>query len=152
VQGSGTVRKFINSASDENSQGLELEYMTQINEQWQLRAHYTYFNSLPVSAFRQSDRLAALILNYQHHKWNFNLAANRAGERKMLTSGGAVRVDSYWLANAKIQYALSSATSLAVQAKNILDEDYLTPPQGNAFSSGLPNRGRELSVSFDWAL
>jgi outer membrane receptor protein involved in Fe transport len=146
----GSARQFVNAQSPENSQGVEVEYLAQLASNWQLRTQYSLFNTLPDSAFRQADNLASLILNYQHEKWNINLSANHAGEREMLAGSDKVTLHSYWLMNSKVQYALGGDENMYVQFKNMLNAKYVTPAQGAAFTQGIPNRGREVSVGFDW--
>lgn len=148
----GQIRQFVNAEQDENSQGVEMEYLAQLGADWQLRAQYSFFNTLPESSFRQADNLASLIVNYQHEKWNINVSANHAGEREMLSGSNKVSLNAYWLANTKVQYRFNDDTNIYLQAKNMFNEKYLTPSQGTALTRGIPNRGRELSVGLDWAL
>jgi iron complex outermembrane receptor protein len=153
IQGiEGTLRKFVNAQQHDDSQGLEVEYLAQLATHWQLRTQYSLFNRLPESSFRQADNLASVIVNYQNGKWNFNLSANHAGEREMLSGTDQISLNSYWLANSKAQYALSDEISIFLQAKNMFNEKYLTPTQGSALTLGIPNRGREWSLGLDWSL
>lgn len=146
------VRQFVNAEALEKSQGVEIEYFAQLATNWQLRAEYSLFNKLPESSFRQADNLASVILNYQHDKWNFNLSANHAGEREMLSGTNKISLSSYWLANSKAQYALSDGINIYLQAKNMFNAKYLTPTQGSALTQGIPNRGREWSLGLNWSL
>lgn len=149
-QFNGVQRHHINADGVEESQGLEIEAILQLAAQWQLRAQYSLFDKLPQSAFRQADNLAAIILNYQLNHWNLNIAANHAAERQMLSGNSRIQLDNYWLLNAKLQYAFTGEQKIYLQAKNLADQDYFTPAQGRAFTAGIPNRGRELSLGLDW--
>ncbi len=148
----GKARQFVNAQQDENSQGLEIEYIAQLSTDWQLRTQYSLFNKLPEASFRQADNLASLIVNYQHEKWNFNVSANHAGEREMLSGSNKISLNAYWLANSKLQYSLSEEVTIYLQAKNMLNEQYLTPTQGTVLTQGIPNRGREWSFGLNWML
>lgn len=148
----GQTRQFVNAKLPENSQGIEIEYIAQLAPNWQLRAQYSLFNSLPESSFRQTDNLASLIVNYQHEKWNFNLSAQHAGEREMLSGSQKISLHDYWLANGKVQYQFKDGATLYLQVKNMFNEQYLTPTQGVALTQGIPNRGREWSLGLNWAL
>ncbi len=153
VQGiESTVRKFVNAQQHDSSQGVEMEYLAQLATNWQVRAQYSLFNTLPESSFRQADNLASLIVNYHHEKWNLNVSAHHAGEREMLSGSYKISLNDYWLANSKVQYAFRDGASIYLQAKNMFNEHYLTPAQGAALTRGIPNRGREWSLGVDWAL
>ncbi len=146
----GTTRMYVNAPDSQKSRGVEFEYISQINSNWQLRTQYSLFNTLPVTAFRQADNIASLIVNYEHNQWALSLSANYAGERKMMTGATQLTLDKYWLLNGKLQYSFNKNTRVYFQAKNLADENYLTPSQGSILTSGIPNRGRELSVGLDW--
>ncbi|HWV16873.1 MAG TPA: TonB-dependent receptor [Cellvibrio sp.] len=146
----GARRQYLNAAGVEVSQGIEIESLLQFSMQWQLRAQYSLFNQLPESAFRQADNLAAIILNYQSNHWNVNIAANHAGERQMLAGASRIQLNDYWLLNSKLQYVFAGEKKIYLQAKNLANQAYFTPPQGRAFSAGIPNRGRELSLGLEW--
>ena len=153
VQGfQGRVRQFVNREEYENSRGVDIEYLAQLTPRWQLRTHYSVFNQMPDSAFRQADDLAAVMLNYQHVKWNINFSANHAGEREMLSGIQNISLNAYWLANTKVQYRFNDGVTLYLQTKNMFNEQYLTPTQGSVLTQGIPNRGREWSLGVNWAL
>ncbi len=146
----GTTRMYVNAPDSQDYKGVEFEFSSQLNRYWQVRAQYSLFNALPVTAFRQADNIASAIIAYEQNKWALNVSANYAGERKMTAGTNMVSLDTYWLLNGKLQYALQPNTNLYLQIKNLTDKDYLTPSQGAILTQGIPNRGRELSVGFDW--
>lgn len=148
----GTTRMYVNAKDSQRSQGVEFEYMTQLNSNWQVRSQYSVFNTLPETAFRQADSIASLIINYERERWNLNFSANYAAERKMQAGTNLIALDSYWLLNGKLQYLFNNNTRVFVQAKNMFNEHYLTPSQGSILRAGIPNRGREISVGLDWVL
>ena len=147
----GGTRTFVNSCKEEG-RGIEAEFSTQIGERWYLRTTFTHFFDKSDSAFRESETLASFILNYQLNAWNFNLAANFQDEKKMAvgSTDNLKTLDSFWVANAKIKYAFWNTWTAFLQAKNLFDEDYETPPQGTGLTEGIPNRGVEVSVGVSW--
>jgi outer membrane cobalamin receptor len=153
VQGfgeNGTTRMYVNAAGSQQFHGIEVEYLAQLNNLWQVRTQYSVFNTLPATAFRQADNIASLIVNYENNQWAVNVSANYAGERKMTAGNEFVTLENYWLMNGKLQYSFQKSAKLYLQAKNLANKDYLTPSQGAILTAGIPNRGRELSVGFDW--
>lgn len=155
VQGfgeNGTTRMYVNAKDSQRSEGVELEYLAQLNESWQVRSQYSLFNELPEAAFRQADSIASLIINYENQDWNLNFSANYADERKMISGENFVKLDPYMLLNGKLQYSFKKKVRGYLQAKNILNEGYLTPSQGTILRAGIQNRGREIGVGLDWEL
>lgn len=147
----GATRTYVNGA-DERSEGIEVEANHQLNAQWMLRATYTHLFTLPESAFREAEHLTSIMVNYEVNHWNFNVAAIAHSERH--TAGvpdNMTALDSYWLANSKSIYRLNKNTALHFQIKNVFNKHYATPTQGTGLPSGVPNRGREWSLGFDWS-
>lgn len=144
-------QSYVNAASDESFQGIEIEYMGQWSPAWEWRASYSYMEDLSNEDFPQASQLASLILNYQQSSWNFNISTSYAGERDTITPMGIKTLSDYWLMQAKLQYAFNPRQSVYLQAKNLLDESYQTPFQrSTTFYDGLPNRGRELALGLTW--
>ncbi len=144
------ARSFINSG-DQESQGATLDIKQQIGGDWLMRLSLTRFTDLPDSAFAEADTLAAYILNYQKGVWNWNLSLNYQGEREYLhPASQRERLSGYWLANSHLRYQMSKDTKLTLTIKNLMDEDYASPPQGAGVVGGIPNRGREWILGLDW--
>jgi len=154
VQGQqGSTRIFDNATGTSQFEGLEIEYIADLSQHWQLRSSFSIFNDLPDSSFRQADHLGSIILGYTHEHWGANLAATYNSEREMAidnTYNYRQSIDSYWLTYAKWYYHFPDGQTLFIQAKNLLDEEYGTPTQGFDIQSPLPNKGRELSIGFAW--
>ena len=73
------------------------------------------------------------------------------------------RFDAYWkdglrlettdgdfLFFGKVAYTFANDWQASVQAKNLLDEEYWSPPESEPISGGVPNRGREILVEIVW--
>jgi outer membrane receptor protein involved in Fe transport len=147
----GATRTYVNGRH-EHSNGVEIEASQQISEQWLVRATYTYLFDLPLPAFREAENLASVIMNYELSHWNWNLAAVFQDDRgELATDGSQNSLASYWFANTKLRYRFNDNYAVNIQVKNILDKEYMTPTQGRGIPNGVPNRGREWSVGFNWA-
>lgn len=145
----GNTRTYINGL-DEQSTGIEMELVQNINEHWQLRATYTDLVDLPESAFREADQLASLTINYHSGLWNVNVAGTYEGEKSGLTKAGTYsRLDGRLLWNTKVRYDFSESYTLSLQAKNAANHFYVSPAQGNNLAQGVPYRGREISLQMD---
>ena len=137
------------------TKGFELELSHQFNEHWFTRASYSHFHETPDSAYRGTDQMASLGVNYQHLKWNANLVASYHHERDNPVAedvGPRPVLDGYWLAFAKVQHQFNRQWQSFLQVKNLLDETYQTPAQlaSVALADGIPNRGREILVGLTW--
>lgn len=144
------ARTYINS-SDQNSSGVSLDIKQQVGDNWLMRVSVTQFTDLPDSAFAEADKLAAYILNYHRGDWNWNLSLNYQGRREyLLTADQRAPVSSNWLANGQLSYEFSKDTRIKIAIKNIMDEYYVSAPQGAGIIGGIPNRGREWSLGVDW--
>jgi outer membrane receptor protein involved in Fe transport len=146
----GATRTYINGGS-ERSNGISLEASQQLNQHWLARITYSHFLELPDSAFREADQISSLMLNYKRQHWNWNMTAVYLGERQTLAPANVRNaLGSFWVVNSKLGYQLNSAVGVNLQLKNMLDEAYFTPAQGNGIVEGVPNRGREWSLGVDW--
>jgi len=145
----GNTRAYTNGDSH-STHGVELEWLQQLNDQWQLRTTYTDFMSLPERAFREADKLGSFVVQYTEEKWSWNLAA--VYHSAILTVdrlGQYYKLDSFWLMNSKLRYQLNAQCNIQLQTKNLLDKDYATA-QGNNLPQGIPNPGREWSIGVNW--
>lgn len=146
----GNTRTYING-DDEDNYGAGFRVDWQLNPQWMLRAHYSSLQDLPDAYFREADQMTSCSVNYQRNKWNWNLSAVKNGARDYLLSAAEHGVlDSYWVVNSQLRYRINRSSSVALAAKNLLDEEYFTPAQGAGLVGGVPNRGREASVTWQW--
>ena len=146
------VLQFENIDQDP-AKGVELEVSQEINKQWLVRASYTHLTEKPDLSFREADRLASFMVNYQRDRVNANLVATYSGERDMPTGSdinNRIILDDYWLLFGKFSYRVSSNWRAYLQVKNLLDEDYLTPAIATNLSEGVPNRGREILAGITW--
>jgi outer membrane receptor protein involved in Fe transport len=150
--GIGSLRQLQN-VPQEPTKGFELDLSHQLSEHWLIRASYTHLGEKPYLSYREADQLASLMVNYQRGSWNANLIATYDGDREMAFGGdesNLLKLNGFWLAFAKLSYSFSDDWQAFVQAKNLLDEDYLTPVD-HAMIEGIQNRGREILAGVIWA-
>jgi iron complex outermembrane receptor protein len=148
----GTTRTYVNG-NDEHSDGMEVELQQQLTQQWSLRATYTNFFNLPQSAFREAKQLGSLEVNYNEGPWSWNLLAYHHSARYTQGVNTAYsRLDSFVIFNSKLRYSFKQGYNLSMQLKNLSNLDYATPAQNVGIANGVPNRGREISVGFDFPL
>ena len=149
----GTPGTYIN-LSEDPSKGWEVELRQDLSTHWQLHSTFTHLTEKPETSFREADNLASLMLNYHDSQWNMNVALEYTAEREMLTSSDTFRlkVDSYWLLRAKILYEIDSKWTLALEGKNLLNQDYETPPVSTNLLQGIPNKRRyiELGIKYNF--
>ena len=146
--GSGTFQ-YMNKNQDP-SKGYELEISHELNQHWLIRGNATFLNQLPELSFREAQHFASVTINYQQVNWNANLIAQHVDARKMEYGNQIIELDQYTLLTGKLQYNINENLMAFIQAKNLLDENYLTPSIGSNINEGIPNRGRELLTGVSW--
>ena len=148
----GTTRRLTNGPQ-EISHGFEVELKAQIGESWMISSNVTHLSKLPSSDYLESDWMGTFMVNYQRASWNWHIATTYTGGRQMLSpEGGFIDISDYWVTQSKFIYSFNKEWSLSLQAKNLFDETYKSPAEGDELPEGIINRGRELSatVYFDF--
>ncbi len=146
----GATRTYVNGESQKNY-GIGARADWQWNDQWILRGHISTFHDLPDAYFREADELGSLGVNYHQEKWNWSWSAIYQGERQyQLTSSQRATLDSFWYMNSQLRYDIKRQTHIAFAIKNLTDKQYFTPAQGAGVVGGVPNRGREASITLSW--
>ena len=144
-------RTFVNDSGEESYSGLEAELRYFLTASWSVRAGGSHYFNSPSSSFRDSEYLAFAALNFEKPKYNLNLSANYASSQDRLSLGSSelVTLSGYWDLNAKFIYHYSKDLDFFVKGKNLLNDRYETPAQGE-LENGVPNRGLELSFGVKW--
>lgn len=140
----GDRQSTVNQGTDYSS-GTEIETSFQLSSNWLLRASYTEFFTLPESSFRESERLASMILNYQREQWWVNLSGYYNSHRDMPPAIGG-SIEAFTIVNFKTGYRISNHITADMQIKNLLDDNAGSAPQRLGISTPIPLRGRETSV------
>ena len=142
--------KFENVSQDP-SKGTELELSHEFTANWHLRLTYTYIFETPQATFREADQLASIICNYNKRKWNANVSAIYANERRSGEGANRIVLSDYWLLATKVSYDFNKSCRGFIQIKNLLDEKYFTPTSRSVLTTGVANRGREFLVGFSYS-
>jgi iron complex outermembrane receptor protein len=150
----GSASTYANSGK-EVSRGFELEISAEPADNVLLRGTFTHFIETPDNSFQESGNMASLVANYRLDKWNFNLSGNWQDEKQFQyesADGPEMRdLDSFVTVNAKFQYEVVFGATLFVQADNLFDKNYYTPPEEDNNPLGVPNRGRRFEMGVNWA-
>ena len=152
IDAGGGAFKYQN-VSQNPTKGFEFELSHELSERWLMRASYTYINEKTYLSFREADSLSSLMMNYQQSKWNANLIVSHAAKRKMATGNSntnLITLNDYWQLFGKLRYSFTDNFTAYIQAKNLLDKNYYTPPVNTALNEGIPNRGREILLGLSW--
>ena len=152
IDAGGGAFKYQN-VSQNPTKGFEFELSHELSERWLMRASYTYINEKTYLSFREADSLSSLMMNYQQTKWNANLIVSHAAKRKMATGNSntnLITLNDYWQLFGKLRYSFTDNFTAYIQAKNLLDKNYYTPPVNTALNEGIPNRGREILLGLSW--
>jgi outer membrane receptor protein involved in Fe transport len=133
---------------DQNTvKGVEFELSHELNKFWLVRGTYSTIFEKPDLTFREADQFASLMVNRQQGNWNANLAATYFCQREILTAGNSRdTLDAYWQLSSKLSCQLRPDWHVFLQIKNLLDEEYYTPPENSLIRNGVPNRGREFLI------
>lgn len=129
-----TLNTPVNSASDFEANGFELEIQAQLSSHFLTRASFTSIDEGTTAAF--PEQFGSLVLNFNMKGFNANFNAIYRDKIDALPNQ-----DSYWVGNLNLRQQFSQKMSVGVMAKNVFDEDYLTPSSG--FLTAVPNRGRQ---------
>jgi len=149
---SGRVRTLGN-VEQGPSKGFELELAHELNDHWLLRGTYTNMIETPDLSFRESNKLASLMANYQQSNWNANLFATYHNEQDVPAldgDGNRIRLQGDWVFFAKLRYNFPSNWQAFLQVKNLLNREYFTASTTAVLTEGTPNRGREILAGIDW--
>jgi len=145
----GGTHQYTNVQQDP-IKGVEFELSHELNRSWLVRASITRIIEKPDPSFREADNKGSFTINYQNARWNANLVSSYFGEREMTAGANRITLEDYWVIFAKLQYHVTDQLETFIQAKNLLDEDYLTPASGSNLTKGIPNRGREFLLGLNW--
>ena len=142
-------RLFTNLEGTLITTGWELEASAKWDD-LSLRTAYTYLPKTEEDPRRFPKQTFSIIANYQYNEWNFNLNTYYHGNTEhKISIKDTITLDSYWVTNAAIRYALSDKITLVSSVNNVLDEDYFSSSKATAFSLGVPNRGRSYALGVE---
>jgi iron complex outermembrane receptor protein len=145
------VRQYTNGVAS-SAQGLEAEINYYFSQTTTARMTYYEMFNKPDDFFREASRHASLMINWQRNAWQGNLSAVYGGEKEMTSGSELLTLDDYSILSGKLSYRVNSALDINIQVKNIFDERYYSAPQGNRLIQGIPNKGMETRLQFNYLL
>jgi vitamin B12 transporter len=124
-----------NSEGTSHRWGIEAELGWQVADKLRLSANYAYLHATQpgssgdgqVTELRRPKNSGSIAADGQIGRWSYGASIAYVGshlDREEVFPFGIVRVDSYWLANARIAYALSPAVELFARGSNLFDSRY----------------------------
>ena len=145
--GFGTLS--IENSASLDLQGIEAEILVSLLKGLTVKANYTEILDLPEDPQFASKSQYSLITNYQKDKFNFNLSAYGYSESEHVLGE---ELDSYVVVNGSVRYQFSDNITLSLNGLNLANEDYVTNTLSNDFTSGLPARGRMVTIGIQFEL
>ncbi|MES2120923.1 MAG: TonB-dependent receptor [Pseudomonadota bacterium] len=149
-----------NSPGISRRAGIEAELGWRIAPQLRLSANYAYLKatepgSLPDSELEERRRPAhtgSIALDGSSGPWSYGASLAYVGshlDRTEIYPYPVVQLDSYWLAGARVAYAVKPGFELFVRGSNLLDEDYEDSAgyrtEGRGLFAGIRLAGRRSS-------
>ena len=147
----GLQREYMNSSQRDHSDGIELEWLSRFRDAWQLQVTATHLMDVPTSFYHEARTLMSAAISYQQTSWYGSVTAQYRGSRRTVVQddGTLKKLDAYWLLAGKAGYRWTPSLETYGEILNATNEDYLTPAS-TIIADGIPNRGRELRLGFNW--
>ena len=150
-QDAGNNKLKYDNLEQKPTKGFEFELSHELNDNLLLRSTYTYITEKPDLSFREADKLASFVINFQEGKYNANLIATYNSERELATvdaNAQHIKLEDNWQLFTKLSYQYNRNWDGFFQIKNLLDKDFFTPASNANLKNGTPNRGREILIGF----
>lgn len=153
----------VENVGSNHNQGFELEGAKELGEDWLIRANFTQIThnetlDLPdptafVAEQYGAKRFGSIVVNRNLGDWNVNVNGVWRDEIPVLPNDHPI-----WLVNLAITYQWSPAQRWQLSALNLLDTPWATTARAsglgrrpdNSIVRELPQRGRQVKVSFSW--
>jgi vitamin B12 transporter len=139
-----------NSPGKSRRWGVEAELAWQPVEALRLSANYAYLRATQpgsvdgrqVTELRRPKHSGSIAVDGMHGRWSYGASLAYVGPRRdflEVQPFGVVRVDPYWLAAARVAYALAPSIQISVRGSNLFDAKYEE-------SAGYRTEGRGMFV------
>jgi len=145
LTGQRTVRN-----GTENYTGFEVELLSDIYENFFLRSSLSIVTDTEDVMFRNVSETGSIVLNWHKDKFNTNVSGYYHGDSEGDFGGTRVKIDDFFEFSANVMYKIDSYSTLFLQAKNLLDENYVTPFEGITHPDGVIGRGRRVYVGINY--
>ena len=135
ITDNATFTSAINSEGKSRRWGIEAEAAWQAHRAVRLSAHYAYLKATQPSGslneqleeWRRPRHSGSIAADGSRGKWSYGASLAYVGshlDRQEVAPFAIVRLDPYWLAAARVAYAVRPGLELFARASNLLDEDY----------------------------
>lgn len=149
--GEDGVREFINGDDSENM-GLELEVFYQLRDNIWLRTSASHLFLKPDAFFRESTNTGSVAFNYQGGRLEWNISVLYHGSRQQQISAIEKRdLSNYWLWYGRVGFRHTAKWLSELKVTNLFDRQYDSAAQGGDLSEGVPNRGRGVVYTLNYA-
>ena len=130
---------FLSSTANSNGVsrrwGVEAELGWRITPALRLSANYAYLKSTQpdsvadrqLEELRRPQHSGAVALDGSRGSWTYGASVAYVGphlDREEIFPFGVVKVDSYWLAGARVAYSVRPGAEIFVRGANLLDQEY----------------------------
>lgn len=130
-----TFTSVVNSPGTSRRWGIEAELAWLPIDALRLTANYAYLKSTQPSSganrqleeWRRPRHSGSIAADGSYGGWSYGASMAYVGshlDRQEVAPFGIVRLNSYWLANGRIAYALRPGVALFVRATNLFDTNY----------------------------
>ena len=125
----------VNRDGSSRRSGIEAEFAWRIGEQLRLSANYAYLHATEPNALssrqlgelRRPKHSGSVAADGALGRWSYGVSLAYVGshlDRREVVPFDIVRLKSYWLAGARIAYAIRSNVELFARGSNLLDAHY----------------------------
>jgi vitamin B12 transporter len=151
------LQTAVNSSGESRRFGVEAEGSLQLGDKLRLRANYSYLRAtqpdsvtqLQVPELRRPRHSGSVAADGSIGRWSYGASIAYSG-RQLDTSDNfpfeVVQLRSYWLADARIAYAVRPRLQLFVRGSNLFDAHYETSAgyhtEGLGLFAGISLSGR----------
>jgi len=146
----GLTRQRTVQNGTENYAGVEVEFLSDVHEDIFLRSSISIVTDSEDVMFRNVSKTASMVLNWHKDKFNTNISSYYHGKSEGDFGGTRIKINDFFEFYANIMYKLSAHSRLFLQAKNLFDEEYVTPFEGISHPDGVIGRGRRVYAGIDY--
>jgi vitamin B12 transporter len=129
------VQTTANSTGTSHRWGVEAELGWQVASKLRITANYAFLHATQpgtsgtgqVTELRRPKHSGSIAADGQAGRWSYGASIAYVGshlDREEVQPFGIVRVDSYWLANARIAYAVTPKVELFARGSNLFNASY----------------------------
>lgn len=151
TQANDSGRSYQNSRDTVTSNGVEIEITGQLGRNLRLHVTASKMIDVPDAFFRESSHWFSASGTYSTQNWYASMTMTYHGSKgNQISDDQRQSLDSFMLANMRFGWTLDSGLEPFLELRNLFDEQYATPANGNGIVDGVPGRGREGRLGIIW--